>query len=216
MLIIKSRRNNHDTNFTVSFGIDEIVPSDCVKVLGVTIDSHLTWEGHISTIVARCNCILVSLARLRHKLPKCTRRLLIQALVFPHITYCLTVWGSCTAAQRNRVQKLIHFGARIVAGLSRRDHVTPVMHELGWKTVDQFICDRDIAAMHRVLDESSPTNILRQQIVLPSDVSLRQTRAAEDGHLQLPRVRTEFARRAFMYRAVAAWNSCISTTGRRS
>ena len=131
MLIIKSRRQTANTDFSVSFGDDEISPSDSVKILGVTLDSHLSWDSHVGTVVRRCNMILIGLARLRHKLPKCTRQLLVQALVFPHIRYCLTVWGNCSASLKARVQKLINFGARIVSGLGRRDHVTPVLKELG-------------------------------------------------------------------------------------
>ena len=57
---------------------------------------------------------------------------LVQALVFPHIRYCLTVWGNCSATLKARVQKVINFGARIVYGLGRRDHVTPALKELRW------------------------------------------------------------------------------------
>ena len=90
-MLIKSRRQTANTSFSVSFGDDEILPSNSVKILGVTVDTHLSWDTHVGTVVRRCNCILIGLARLRHKLPKCTRKLIVQALVFPHIRYCLTV-----------------------------------------------------------------------------------------------------------------------------
>ena len=130
MIVLKSRRQNFESDFSIEFGTDKILPADSVKVLGVTIDSHLTWECHISAILRKCYSVLVSLARIRHRLPKCTRRLLVEALVFPHIRYCMSVWGNCSAAQKHRVQKAINFGARIVTGLSRRDHVTPALREL--------------------------------------------------------------------------------------
>ena len=105
MLIIKSRRQTANTDFSVSFGDDEIFPSDSVKILGITVDPHLSWDGHVGIIVRRCNVVLIGIARLRHKLPKCTRQLLVQALVFPHIRYCLTVWGNCSASLKARIQK---------------------------------------------------------------------------------------------------------------
>ena len=209
MLIIKSRRQTANTDFSVSFGDDEIFPSDSVKILGVTVDAHLSWDGHVGIIVRRCNVVLIGIARLRHKLPKCTRQLLVQALVFPHIRYCLTVWGNCSASLKARVQKVINFGARIVSGLARRDHVTPVLRELGWSTIDELIHERDIAAMSRLLSPSCEAHALTEQLLLRGDVSERQTRAVVSGQLKLPRVRTEFARRSFMYRAISAWN-CVS------
>ena len=106
-----------------------------------------------------------------------------------------------------RVQKVINFGARIVSGLGRREHVTPVLKELGWSTVDEMVHERDIAVMRRLLNPDCEAQALTEQLLLHSEVSARQTRAVVNGQLQLPRVRTEFARRSFMYRAISAWNN---------
>ena len=206
MVTLKSRRLNLDKNISVSFGNDKISPVGSVKVLGVTIDSHLEWVDHISTVGKRCYCVLVGVAKARHKFPRCTRRLLVEALVFPHLRYCLTVWGSCTASQKQRIQKAINFGVRIVAGLGRRDHVTPALRQLGWCKVDEMIAERDIATMRHLIAAPCASEVLRERVVLRADVSSRHTRATADGQLQLPRMRTEFARRGFIYRATRAWN----------
>ena len=70
MLILKSRRQTVNTELSVYFGNDEVSPSDSVRILGVTMDSHLSWDLHVSTVVQRCNAVPIGLARLRHKLPK--------------------------------------------------------------------------------------------------------------------------------------------------
>ena len=206
LLILTSRRQKQNVNFSVQFGSDKISPSHSVKVLGVVIDSHLSWEAHVTAVVRRCYCVLVGLARMRHKLPKCTRRLLVEALVFPHLRYCLTVWGNCTAAQKKRIQKTINFGVRIVTGLGRREHVTPSLRELGWCSVEEMIESRDIATMRHLLTAPHASELLRERVTHRSDVSARSTRATADGQLQLPRVQTEFARRGFLFRSVGAWN----------
>ena len=206
MVILRSRRQSTNANLTVHFGNDEIVPKRSVKILGVVIDQHMSWDCHVSLAVQRCYCVLVSLARIRHKLPKCVSRLLVESIVFPRIRYCITVWGSCTATQRQRVQKAINFGVRIVTGLSRRDHVTPSLRELDWSTINEFITERGIATVRHLITASDAPELLRGLPVRRSDVSSRRTRASEIGQLQLPRVRTEFARRGFMSRAVKAWN----------
>ena len=209
MIILKSRRQNSNTDFSVRLGGDEIYPTSCVKVLGVVIDQHLTWEKHISTVVQRCYMILVGLARMRHRVPKDTKRLLIEALVFPNVRYCISVWGSCTAEQRKRVQKAINFGARIVAGLGRREHVRPVLQELGWGRVDDLIEEHDLSMVRRLLTATNASEILRDKLVYRSQQSSRSTRATESGQLQLPRVRTEFARRSLLGRATRAWNRAL-------
>jgi len=210
MIILKSRRQNSQTNFSVQFGNDEISPASSVKVLGVVIDSHLLWDKQVSSIVQRCYCVLVGLARMRNRLPICTRRMLVEALVLPHIRYCITVWGSCTAAQKYRVQKAINFGVRIVTGLGRREHVTPAIRELGWSKVDEMITERDIATIRHLMTASNASELLRERIVYRSDVSTRETRATADGQLQLPSWNSAFARRSFLYRATQSWNSLPS------
>ena len=170
MIVIKSRRQTVNTDFSVTFGDDEISPSNSVKILGVTVDPYLSWDHHVANVVRRCNMILIGLARLRHKIPKCTRQLLVQALVFPHIRYCLTVWGNCSTSLKVRIQKVINFGARIVFGLSRRDHVSPALIELGWSSVQEMLVERDIAIMRRLLSPSCEATALSEQLVRRGEV----------------------------------------------
>ena len=70
-----------------------------------------------------------------------------------------------------------------------------------------MVHERDIAVMRRLLNPDCEAQALTEQLLLRSEVSARQTRAVVNGQLQLPRVRTEFARRSFMYRAISAWNN---------
>ena len=206
MIIIKSSRQVTDTSFSAHFGNDKISQSHSVKVLGVVVDHHLTWDKHVTAVVQRCNMILVGLARMRNRVPKSTKRMLIEALVFPHIRYCISVWGGCSATQKKRIQKTINFGARIVCGLSRREHVTPALQELGWGRVDDLIRDSDLTIVRNLLSAPNSSEILRSKLILRSDESARCTRATERGQLQLPRVKTEFARNSFLFRASKHWN----------
>ena len=89
MVILKSRRQNSDTDFSVQFGGDQVSTSSSVRVLGVVIDPCMTWEKHVGQIVQRC--YLVGLARMRHRLPQETKRMLVEALVLPHVRYCIGV-----------------------------------------------------------------------------------------------------------------------------
>ena len=81
----------------------------------------------------------------------------------------------CLLHQKKRIQKVLNFGARVVSGLSRRDHVTPVLNELGWKCVDDLIRDSDVAVVSRLLTSDSAPQILRSKLVLSSDESARTT-----------------------------------------
>ena len=101
----ETKQTKKTTSLTVPFGETNIEPSLDAKILGTVIDSLLSWDKQISQITSRCYCILVGLAKLRHKVPRETKKLLVEALVFHHMQYCLTAWAGCNVTQGKRIQK---------------------------------------------------------------------------------------------------------------
>ena len=206
LLVLKSSRQNINFNFTIQFGNSVLVPVQSAKILGVHLDSCLTWEKHVAATARRCYCILIGLARMQRRVPCETRRLLVEALVFPHLQYCMCAWGGCTVTQKRRLQKCMNFGARIVTGLGYREHVSGTLRELGWRNIDDMVTERDLHTMYRLTHDESGPELLRSRITSRADISTRETRATDDGQLEVPRARTELARRSFFIRAVKAWN----------
>ena len=49
LLVVKSRRRRHDSELSVRFGDSHIQPSANTKILGVVVDSGLTFESHVSS-----------------------------------------------------------------------------------------------------------------------------------------------------------------------
>ena len=74
----------------------------------------MSWE--VLTVIKRCYACICGLSKFSTKADKSVKKKLIEALVFPHLQYCLTVWGSCSIAQKYRIQKIISHCARIVTG----------------------------------------------------------------------------------------------------
>ena len=205
LLVLKSQKRSCDPHLTIKFGDSNIKPSPSAKILGIYVDSALTWEKQVSQVVRRCFHVLVGLSKLRHKIPSVTKKLLIEALVFPHLTYCCTVWGGCSTVHRNRLQKVINFAARIVTGLKRREHVTPALEALGWPRFDGILKERDIALIRKLTSDDVPP-ALSHIVLRRSDVSERSTRCTDRDLLELPKIRTERARRHFPFRSITSWN----------
>ena len=83
-------------NFHICIAESDLKPSPTIKLLGLTVDSCLAWDANISHIVRRCNALLISLSKFRHHFDQETLKLLIETHVFPHILYCISVWGGTT------------------------------------------------------------------------------------------------------------------------
>jgi len=192
-------------NFHFDIDNERIEPSEKTKVLGIIVDSKLTWEKHVTSVVQKCNHILISLYRLRHYFTSDVLKIIIQAYVFPHITYCLSVWGGTNKCQLDRVQKVRNFAARIVSGTKRNEHITPAMEALGWPKIDAMIAERDAAKVAKALSGSLPPAI--QNLFTPcSSVALRETRLSVSSKLHLPRWNLKIRKRVFSYRAAMEWN----------
>ena len=205
-MLVHTRQRRSVGTFSIEFDSSTIHPSQSLKTLGVIVDKNLTWEAHVSTVIRRCYACICGLSKFSRRLTESVKKRLIEALVFPHLMYCLTVWGSCSKDQRYRVQKVINHCARIVKDARRYDHVTPLLAELNWPQFDDLLNRRDLAAMQLILHSDRTPVCLRKRVTYRENVSSRVTRGTADRLLELPRVRTEIARRCFAFRGVSAWN----------
>ena len=66
------------------------------RVLGLYIDSHLTWNEHIDTLRRKLLQRIAILARVWKYIPAKYRLLLYNASIKPLFTYCCTVWSNCS------------------------------------------------------------------------------------------------------------------------
>ena len=60
-----------------------------VKSLGVILDNKLSWEPHITLIGKKVNRVLYTLRFIRQCTTEALRIKLVQALVVPHLDYCI-------------------------------------------------------------------------------------------------------------------------------
>ena len=207
LLLVGTTSNLKKTSsFHLNLPDHVLTPSPFVKMLGVTLDPTLSWEKHTSNVAKKCNSILLCLYKIRHHLSPDILNLLIQCHAFPHILYCLSVWGGAAACHLHRVQKVVNFGARVVSGVRKYDHISPTLAALGWSGVRELVARRDSIGVHRALRDPQAPVAVRSLFVPRAAVSQRSTRSTEAGALELPAFRLSTSRRAFSYRAASTWN----------
>ena len=206
LTLIKSSRRRLSSEFSVDFGDVTISPSPTVRVLGMVVDGGLTFETHVSSVVRRCYATLGGLSKMTHKLPEAVKKMIVEMLIFPHLTYCSTIWAGCNTTQRHRLQKVINHCAQVVKGVRRSAHVSQLIADLKWPSLDNLIAERDLSQVNYILKHPQAPNDLTMGIVHRGEVSSKETRGSQAGLLQLPRVRSEQARRSFLFRATAQWN----------
>ena len=77
-----------------------------IKYLGISLDSSMTWDVHVSTVVSKISRVIGFIRRIKQWISYKTLKNLYFAMILPHIDYCSTSWGSCAKIHRDKVQKL--------------------------------------------------------------------------------------------------------------
>ena len=206
-IILGTKRNtDHTRSFEVNFNDVMLKQSGKIKILGIEVDQNLTWESQCGKVAQKCNYTVASIRKLNF--PKQTTATILQALMFPLITYCLPVWAPGTVDLRNRIQKAINFGIRVSSGLRKRDHITQSRKDLKWMTFDEWIDLRDAQRIQSIIFNERAPEALKSLVEKRSQTSQITTRAVTDGLiLNTARCRLESTKRSFPYRAVHVWNS---------
>ena len=129
---------------------------------------------------------------------------LASALILSRIDYCNSVLAGLPATTLAPLQRVMHAAVRLVANLGFRDHVAQSMQALHWLPViiKYKLC---LMMFEAVNGRSSDYTI--EALVPTSSLSNRaQPRSSTSGAFDVPRVRTQFGRRAFFIAGSAAWN----------
>jgi len=157
-----------------------------------------------------CFSSLIVISKLRHVLPKSTLKLLVQTLVFSHISYCLPAWAPTTDVQRRRIDKAINFGVRIVTGKRKRDRISESCRSLGWMTIKEMITFRDCTKISNIVHGTKGSATVGRLVTPRGEVSSRATWASSDRTtMQATNIRPvhlETVHKMFPHRALRAWN----------
>ena len=189
---------------TINFCGASIPDSKVVQNLGLSMDRHLNYQSHIDVLSRKCTGILLALSHARHVMPRSALKIVIEALVFSIVRYCLSIYGSCGKVQIHRVQKIINFAARVVTGRRRFDHISESVEQLGWFTAEKLVEYHTATAVNRVVSTGLPANIRMSIGPRASEVHVHNTRNAN--LWTLPAIRSETGRRRLCYRGVLLIN----------
>ena len=92
----------------------DIPISDTVKILGVHIDSNLTFDTHITNICKKAARHLKAIRRVSKYLDEPCRKSLYHAFILSHFNYCCIVWHHCDSASAIKVEKIQKRALRVI------------------------------------------------------------------------------------------------------
>ncbi len=107
--------SNHSNN-TINVNIDNTIlsPSSNIKILGVTIDEHLTFNEHINIICSNAARQLNAIKRLQCNLDKELRLASYRLYILSNFNYCTLVWHFCGIQNSRNMEKIQERALRFV------------------------------------------------------------------------------------------------------
>ena len=185
-----------------------LLPSKCVKYLGVIIDPHLSWNHHIDFVCNKLKRANGALSKLRHFLSKETLVSLYYALFHSHLSYSVQVWGLRENQQTRRILTLQKQALRLITFSDYNSHSLPLFASLNILSFFDYIKYSNIIFLHNCINHKLPSAVCKSINVteITSKGRLHQKRT-KSGLLRLPKVKTiSYGNYSLTYQSVVAWN----------
>jgi len=124
--------------------------STVFKYLGVILDNHLSFNGHINYVAAK-----VSHAETRHsfKSEAESANRLYKSMILPFLEYCDITWHGCGHENQKKIASLQRRAGRIVLKNSQELISDAIIGRLGWKPLSE-------RREEHIKDQESPMGIL--------------------------------------------------------
>jgi len=204
LVILPSRQSHKSTIDSLSIGGHDVQPSQCVRNLGILFDSSMLMKDQVSSVVKSCHIQLRSIGRIRQYLSFEAASNLIHAFIGSRLDYGNSLLSGLPDNLISKLQKIQNTAARILTKTRKYDHVTPILGDLHWLTVDKRIDYKILMLTYKCLNQLAPPYLSELlEVYQPS----RSLRSGTGSMLKVPRTRLKtYGDRAFAYRAPMLWN----------
>ena len=142
--------------------------------------------------------------RIKNCLSRDALEILVHAVVSSRLDYCNALLAGLPAYLVGRLQMVQNCAARLVTGVKRREHITPVLHSLHWLPVQCRIDFKVLLLVFKCLNGNAPAYLSDMLQFKES----RYTRSVVDNKLNVPRTKcSTFGDRAFSVYGPSKWNN---------
>ena len=186
----------------------DVRPVECVRDLGVLIDSNMTLSNHVNNVAGICFCQLRQLHIIRCSLTTDAAHSLVRALIHTRVDYCN---GLLTAGPKyllDKLQSVLRAVARLVLQLPYCASVSDIMwRQLHWLEMPDRVRFKLCTLVYRCLHGLVPHYL--SDLCTPAMVHAQLGSSVTfERSLSIPRTKTRtLVPRGFYFASSAAWNS---------
>ena len=112
-MILESQKSIRNEEAQVNVCGKSVIETNKGKLLGITIDNHLSMKDHIKNICKQASNKLNALARIANYLDENKRKVLMNSFVISQFNYCPIIWMYCQRQSNNMINKIHERALRI-------------------------------------------------------------------------------------------------------
>jgi len=159
----------------------------------------LSFDDHVSKIVASCYLTLKNLRTIRKFLTVEAASSIVHAFVSSRLDMCNSLFFGMTARNMAKLQHVLNFAIRLVKGWSSWCDTSPLYKELHWLTIEQRVHFKLLVLVFRCLTCCAPSP-LADKLCLACPINMKL-------HVGFFRPFSSLGTRAFSYNAPRCWNA---------
>ena len=214
LLVGSVQKLNHSSETIMEIYIDNIKLEEAAgeKLLGVVIDSNLSWNLHNHYLIKKLNSRICLLKRAKAYLTFACRKMLYNALIKPMLEYCSTVWGNCTVDNLQRVLRLQKRCARLFLDADTQENSVKLFNKLDWLPIDDIIRIRKLCMLHKINQRHCPA-YFNNYIEYISNTHNYNTRSVSNNNITTPACKRNSGLKTFHSSACRLWNTLDAKLG---
>jgi len=129
----------------------------------------------------------------------------MQVFVSLRLDYCNSLFSDISDRLTRRLQAVQNAAARLVTGMQRRDHISPVLRQLHWLSVHLRIKFKLAVLVYKSFYGLAPQYLV-EDCELVATADRRQLRSSDIATFVVPRTYTRLGDRAFPVAGPRLWN----------
>ena len=196
-----------DKDLKISCNGTEIEQVTSQKLLGVKLDSHLSFTEHIDDLCKMVSQRIAVLKKIKRNLPLAERKLYFNALIKPIMLYGSCAWSTSSEENVKHVSKLHKRAARVILDADTGQRSEVLFRRLDWLPLkDELNSQMSSLIFTRINNEEHCPSYITQLLPRNSD---RHSRTSRYGKYNLvcPYYNRETeGGRSFQVRAIKLWN----------
>ena len=194
------------TEFSIKIENHKIEQTNSYKYLGIVLDNKLSWQKHVIYLANKISRICGLFFKLRHLVNLDILLTLYYGLIYPHLHYGITSWGTANKTVIQPLQVIQNRLIKCITFAKLKDLLSPKYKEtkiLKIKDIYQLEVGK---FMFKYKSQNLPENFESYFFNL-SNIHSHNTRLNKKDNKYLPRVRTCLGQKKLHFAGVQIWNN---------